>query len=88
MTVTNADPVCITAKPNSEEKRGLPFKDIMRRHPTLKELQETKYPFPYSDLPRILMIFLKKDSFNFQSQKGPKRWEALLTPSTAVTIGW
>jgi len=43
-----------------EEKRGMPFKDMMRRRPTLKELQEKKYPYPNLDLPRMLDDLLKK----------------------------
>jgi len=50
MTVSKAEPVRITGKPNSKEKRSTPFKDTIRRCPTLKELQEKKYPFPDSDL--------------------------------------
>jgi len=43
----------------------MPFKDTMRRHPTLKELQEKKYSFPDSDLPGMLYDLLEKGSFNF-----------------------
>ena len=64
-TVTKAEPVHIIGKPNSEEKRGMPFKDTMRRRPTLKELQEKKYSFPDSDSPECWVIFLKRGSFNF-----------------------
>jgi len=73
MTITKAKPVRIIGKPNSEGKRSMPFKDMMRKRPTLKELQEKKYPFPDSDLPGMLDDLLEKGSFNFQSQKGPKR---------------
>jgi len=38
MTITKAEPVRITGKPNLEEKRSMPFKDMMRRRPTLKKL--------------------------------------------------
>jgi len=38
MAVSKAEPVRITGKPNSEEKRSVPFKDTIRRRPTLKEL--------------------------------------------------
>jgi len=75
MTVTKAKLVRITRKPNSKEKRGMPFKDTMRRQPTLKELQEKKYLFPDSDLSGMLDDLVKKGSLNFQSQKGPKRWK-------------
>ena len=36
MTITEAEPAHITRKKNLEEKRSMPFKDIMRRRPTLK----------------------------------------------------
>jgi len=49
--VTKTEPVGIIGKPNLEEKRSMPFKDTMRRRPTLKELQDKRYPFPKSDLP-------------------------------------
>jgi len=88
MTVTKAKPVCITGKPNSEEKRSMPFKDMIRRRPTLKELQEKKYPFSDSDWPGMLDDLFKRRSFNFQSQTGLNRWEGLRTPNTAVTIRW
>ena len=38
MTATKDEPIRIIGKPNSEEKRSMPFKDMMRMHPTLKEL--------------------------------------------------
>jgi len=60
MTVTKAEPVRITRKPNSEEKRGMLFKDAMRRRPTLKDLQEKKYLFPDSDLLEMLDDLLEK----------------------------
>ena len=65
MTATKAEPICITGKPNLEERRGMPFKDTIKRHPTLKELQEKKYLFPDSDLIGMFMIFLKRGSSNF-----------------------
>jgi len=88
MTITKAELVRITGKPNLEEKRSIPFEDTMWRHPTLQELQEKKYSFPDSDLPRMLDDLLRKGSFNFQSQKGLKRWEGLLTSNATITIKW
>ena len=38
LTVTKAELVHIIGKPNSEEKRSMPFKDMMRSRSTLKEL--------------------------------------------------
>jgi len=66
----------------------MPFKDMIRRRPTLKELQEKKYPFSDSDWPGMLDDLFKRRSFNFQSQTGLNRWEGLRTPNTAVTIRW
>jgi len=60
MTVTKTEPVRITGKPNSEEKRSMPFKDTMRRRPTLKELQQKKYSFPDSNLLGMLDDLLEK----------------------------
>jgi len=71
-------------KSNSKEKRSASIKDIRRRRPTFKELQEKKYP---SNFPRIVVDLLKKGSFIFQSRRGPKRLEELLTPNTAIIIG-
>jgi len=51
MTATKVEPIRVTRKPSSEEKKGIPFKDTMKRCLTLKELQEKKYQFPDSDLP-------------------------------------
>ena len=55
-----AEPVQITKKPNSKEKRSVPFKDTIRRRPTLKELQEKKYLFPNSNLLGMLDDHLEK----------------------------
>jgi len=72
MTVTKAELVRITGKPNSEEKSGMPFKDTTRRHPTLKELQEKKYPFLYVDLPGMLDDLLKKGVIQLPEPKRPE----------------
>jgi len=88
MTITKDELVHITGKPNLEDKRSMPFKDTMRRRPPLKELQEKKYLFPYSDLLGMLDDLFEKGSFNFQNKKSLKRGERLPTPNTVVTIGW
>jgi len=38
MNMSKAKPVWSTERPNLKEKRSAPFKDTIRRHPTLKEL--------------------------------------------------
>ena len=60
MAVSKAGPVRISGGPNPKVKRGMPFKDRMRRCPTLKKLQEKKYPFPNSDLLGMLDDLLEK----------------------------
>jgi len=65
MTATKAKPVRMIGKPNKEETRSIPFKDTMRRRPTLRELQEKKYPVPDLDLLGMLNDLLEKGSFNF-----------------------
>jgi len=72
MTISEAEPVRIMGRPNSEEKRSAPFKDMIRRHPTLKELQEKKYPFPNSDLPGILDDLLEKEVTQLLEHKRPE----------------
>jgi len=61
MTISKVEPLRITGRPNLKEKRkSAPFKDMIRRRPTLIELQEEKYPLPNSALPRILDDLLEK----------------------------
>ena len=72
MNVTKAKLVRITGKPNFEKKRSMPFKDTMRRLPTLKELQEKKYPFPDSDLLGMLDDLLKKGVIQLLEPKRPE----------------
>ena len=72
MTVTKAELVRIIGKPHLEVKRGMPFKHTMRRGPTLKELQEKKYAFPDSDLPRMLEDLLVKGVIQLPDPKRPE----------------
>ena len=51
MTNSKVELVQIRGRPNSEEKRSPPFKATIRKHPTLKELQEKIYLLLDSDLP-------------------------------------
>jgi len=60
MTISKVRPVQILGGPNPIEKRSAHFKDTLRRHPTLKELQEKKYPFLDSDLSGMLDELLEK----------------------------
>jgi len=47
----------------------MPFKDTMRRHPTLKELQEKRYPFLDSGLPGTLDELLEKGAIQLLEPK-------------------
>ena len=44
LIIARAKPVQTKGGPNSKEKRSAPFKDMIRKFPTLKELQEKKIP--------------------------------------------
>jgi len=83
MTIAHAGPVQISRGPNLIEKRSAHFKDTLRRRPTLKELQEKKYPFPNSNLPGVLDDLFKKGVIQLPV---PKMLEGLLTPNTVVII--
>jgi len=52
-----------------EEKRGMPLKGMMRRHPTLKELQEEKYIFLDSVMLGMLDDPLKKGVIQVSEKK-------------------
>jgi len=54
MVTSTEGPVQISGKPRLEEKKGSSSRDGERKRPTLKELQEKKYPFPDSDLSGML----------------------------------
>jgi len=71
-----------------EEKITMPFTDMMRKCPTLKELQEKKYLLLDSDLPRMLDDLLERGSFNFKSPKRPEEVGRTAAPNIVVTIGW
>jgi len=80
MTVTKVEPIHIIEEPNWEEKRSVPFKDTMRRLPTLKELKEKKYPFPNSDVPGMLDDLLEKGVIQLLEPKRPKEVERTADP--------
>jgi len=60
MAISKAEPVHIIGKLNSEEKKSAPFKDTIRRRPTLKELQEKESVYPCLDLLGVLDDLLEK----------------------------
>jgi len=72
MLVSKAEPVRITGKPNLEERGSMPFKDVIRMRPTLKELQEKKYLFPDSNFPGMLDDLLEKGVIQLPEPKRAK----------------
>jgi len=60
ITVSTSELVRISRKPKYEGKKCGFSKGAGKKCPALKEQQEKKYPFPYSDLSRMLDNLLKK----------------------------
>jgi len=60
MSTFISKPIPITEKSTLGHKKKPSFKDVIKKGPTLKELQERKYPFLNSDLSGILDDLLKK----------------------------
>jgi len=60
MTVSTDEPLWVSEKPKYEGERGGFSKDIRKKRPTLKELQEKKYPFPNIDFLKMLDDVLEK----------------------------
>ena len=87
MVTSTEGSVRISGKPRLEEKKGTSSRDGGKKRPTLKELQEKKYPFPDSDLSGMLDDLLENGSLNSLHQSALKRPEGLQTQSTVVTIG-
>ena len=88
MAVLTGEPVRISGKPKYENKKGGFSKDTGKKRPTLKELQEKKYPFFDSDLSGMLDDLLKNGLSNFQNQNGPKKLEGLRTQNIVGITGW
>jgi len=59
-------------KPKLEGKKIPSFKHVTRKRPTLKELQEKKYPFPDSNLWGMLDDLLKKSVITLLEPKCPE----------------
>ena len=60
MLVTTSKLIRISGKKRAEEKQRPLTRDGGKKRPTLKELQDKKYPFPDSDLSRMLDDLLEK----------------------------
>ena len=72
MVTSTEELVRISGKPRMEEKKGSSLRDVGRKGPTLKELQDKKYPFPYSDLSGMLDGLLENRIIELPSLKWPK----------------
>ena len=72
MSVTTSDPIRISRKSKVEEKQRPSMKDAGKKRPTLKELQEKRYPFPDSDLSGMLDDLLKKGIIELPPSKCPE----------------
>jgi len=91
MTNSKAGPFLILGGLNPEEKKSVPFKDMIRRRPTLKELQEKRYLFPDFDLSRMLDDLLEKAVIHLSDPKRPEDIGRIADLNTVVTIlrrGW
>jgi len=53
MSISKVESIRIPKKLKPKETRRVPFKDAIRRRPTLKELQAKKYPFLDLDITRM-----------------------------------
>jgi len=50
MSIYIGELIRTTGKSKLEDKKSMPFKDVTKWHPTLKELREKKYPLLDLDL--------------------------------------
>jgi len=72
ITISKASPIQISRGPNPTEKRSAHFNDTFRRRPTLKELQQKKYPFPYSNLLGMVDDLLEQGVIQLPEPKRPE----------------
>ena len=72
MSTSTSQPIRILEKPKLGGKKSSSFKVVSNKRPTLKELQEKKYPFPDSDLSGMLDDLLEKGVIELPE---PKRTE-------------
>jgi len=69
MSTFTSQLIRIIGKLKLEGKKSLPFKVATKKHPTLKELLEKKYPFPNSNLSDMLDDFLEKGIIELPESK-------------------
>ena len=74
-------------KPKLEDKKGPSFKDATKKRRTLKELQEKKYPFLYSDLSGMLDNLFEKGVIKLSEPKRLEKARRAIDLSIVGTIG-
>jgi len=72
MSISTSQPIQITGKPKLEDKKSMSFKDGTKKRPTLKELEEKKYPLPDWDLSCMLVDLLEKGVIELVKTKHPE----------------
>ena len=72
MATSTGEPVRISGKPKYENKKSEFPKDAGKKRPTLKELQEKKYPFPDLDLSGMLDDLLQNGVIELPNPERPK----------------
>ena len=73
MAASTREPVRTFGKPKYENKKTEFPKNAWKKRPTLKELEEKKYPFPDSDLLRMLDDLLQNGVIELPESKIPSR---------------
>jgi len=72
MSVTTSEPIRISGKQRTKEKPRPSMRDAGKKRPTLKELQEKKYPFPDSNSSGMLDDLLEKGITELPPSKRPE----------------
>jgi len=81
MSTSTSQPVLITGKPKLGEKNSPSFNVVTNKRPTLKELQEKKYPFPDSDFSRMLDDLFEKGVIELLEPKRPEEARRTANPN-------
>ena len=68
MSTSTSQPIQITGKPKLEDKKIMSFKVATKKHLTVNELHEKKFPFPDLDLSFMLDDLLEKGVIELPSQ--------------------
>jgi len=80
MSVTMSELIRISGKQRAKEKPRPSMRYAGKKRPTLKELQEKKYPFPDSNLSRMLDDLLEKGITKLPPSKRPEESETTNDP--------